>query len=85
MSTVLRYGYIEPEYKSSSGSIPPAFASQYPRVNFFSADWVTDQDFTGPYDVILALSVSINFFVERLGLNTPRSLSGFIWNTSIQV
>jgi 7SK snRNA methylphosphate capping enzyme len=60
MSAVLRYGYIEPEYKSSSGSIPPAAASQWPRVNFFSADWVTDQDFTGPYDVILALSVSIN-------------------------
>lgn len=85
MSAVLRYGYIEPEYKSSSGSIPPAAASQYPRVTFFSADWVTNQDFTGPYDVILALSVSINFFVEQLGLNTPRSLSGFIWNTSIQV
>jgi len=33
----------------------------WPRVSFAPADWVVaaDQDVSGPYDVILALSVSI--------------------------
>ncbi|KAF1917537.1 Bicoid-interacting protein 3-domain-containing protein [Ampelomyces quisqualis] len=66
MSAVLRYGYIEPEYKTLSGSTPPAAASLWPRVNFFSADWVTDQEITGPYDVILALSVIKWIHLEHL-------------------
>lgn len=59
MSAVLKYGYIEPEFHSLRSSIGPTASLQRPRVSFYAADWATDQDLTGSYDVILALSVSI--------------------------
>jgi 7SK snRNA methylphosphate capping enzyme len=60
MSAVQKYGYIEPEFDPSRGANPASTQSQWPPVSFHSADWATGQDFTGPYDVILALSVRIS-------------------------
>lgn len=57
MSAVLKYGYSEPDYDPSRGAATTSAQSQWPPVSFHSADWATDQDFTGPYDVILAFSV----------------------------
>jgi len=56
MSAVLEKGFIEPRESSRAGSM-----TAWPRVSFCPADWVTtaDQDVLGPYDTILALSVSI--------------------------
>ena len=59
MSAVLKYGYIEPDCESSRGPKTASADSPWPRVTFSCADWATDQDCSGPYDVILALSVSI--------------------------
>ncbi|KAH7408697.1 S-adenosyl-L-methionine-dependent methyltransferase [Phaeosphaeria sp. MPI-PUGE-AT-0046c] len=66
MSAVLKYGYIEPDSQSSRGSIPPIASLQWPRVSFYAADWATDRDSTGFYDVILALSVIKWIHLEHL-------------------
>ncbi|KAI4675598.1 uncharacterized protein J4E88_007631 [Alternaria novae-zelandiae] len=58
MSAVLTHGYrIEPHRKPVHTS--SAASAAWPRVTFFSADWVlpSDQDATDSYHVILALSV----------------------------
>ena len=64
ISVVLSHGYrIEPKSHSSSrGPTTASAESSWPRVSFFCADWpiAVDPDISGPYDVILALSVSIN-------------------------
>ncbi|KAH8704590.1 Bicoid-interacting protein 3-domain-containing protein [Phaeosphaeriaceae sp. PMI808] len=68
ISAVLTHGYrIEPECKSSRGSTASANSS-WPRVSFVSADWVTTSvsDLSGPYDVILALSVIKWIHLEHL-------------------
>jgi 7SK snRNA methylphosphate capping enzyme len=64
MSAVLEHGYIEPDCNPSHGAMPPSANLQWPRVSFFSADWAVNQDAAGPYDVILALSVSSNWPVR---------------------
>ncbi|OAK97388.1 Bin3-domain-containing protein [Phaeosphaeriaceae sp. SRC1lsM3a] len=66
MSAVLKYGYIEPEFHSLRSSIGPTASLQRPRVSFYAADWATDQDLTGSYDVILALSVIKWIHLEHL-------------------
>lgn len=56
MSAVLEKGFIEPRESSRPGSM-----TAWPRVSFYAADWIStaDQDVLGPFDTILALSVSI--------------------------
>jgi hypothetical protein len=56
ISAVLERGFIEPREVSHLGSM-----NAWPRVSFHTADWVTiaDPGMLGPYDTILALSVSI--------------------------
>jgi 7SK snRNA methylphosphate capping enzyme len=66
MSAVLKYGYIEPDCESSRGPKAASVDSPWPRVSFSSADWVTDQKISGPYDVILALSVSRTWVILLL-------------------
>jgi 7SK snRNA methylphosphate capping enzyme len=61
MSAVLKYGYIEPDGEPPRGPNTASADSPWPRVSFSSADWATDQNFSGPYDVILALSVNHDF------------------------
>jgi hypothetical protein len=85
MSAVLKYGYIEPNGESSRGPKAASADSPWPRVSFSTADWATDQDFSAPYDVILALSVSRTFSDCWPDLTRPRSLSGYIWSTWTQV
>jgi 7SK snRNA methylphosphate capping enzyme len=59
MSAVLDHGYVEPQNDALRGSTFASAHSSWPCVRFDSADWAIDQDCSGPYDVILALSVSI--------------------------
>ncbi|KAF1847590.1 S-adenosyl-L-methionine-dependent methyltransferase [Cucurbitaria berberidis CBS 394.84] len=69
MSAVLTHGYrIEPESEASRSSSSASALSNWPRVKFFSADWVvaTNQSISGPYDVILALSVIKWIHLEHL-------------------
>lgn len=60
ISAVLAHGYrFEPkDRRSRHPTAAPAFA-KWPRVTFVSADWLgsTNPATSGPYDVILALSV----------------------------
>lgn len=82
MSVVLEKGFIEPRESSRAGSM-----TAWPRVSFFPADWVAtaDQNVLGPYDTILALSVSIIRLLLVDQVNSPRLSSGYIWNTSTKV
>ena len=60
---MLTHGYrIEPEGEFARGPTTASAESMWPRVNFLAADWVAalNRDTSGPYDVILALSVSNN-------------------------
>ncbi|KAF1830890.1 S-adenosyl-L-methionine-dependent methyltransferase [Decorospora gaudefroyi] len=68
MSVVLTHGYrIEPEGKTRPNASSAPALSTLPRVNFFSADWVTtDRVIAQPYDVILALSVIKWIHLEHL-------------------
>jgi 7SK snRNA methylphosphate capping enzyme len=75
MSAVLKHGYIEPECDPSRGSMTAPGHSQWPCVSFHPADWALDQDFSGPYDVILAFSVSIT----RLLLFWTKSVQVIKW------
>ncbi|KAF2821488.1 Bin3-domain-containing protein [Ophiobolus disseminans] len=69
ISAVLENGFVETREGSTSGSM-----TAWPRVSFTPADWVVvaDQDTSGPYDVILALSVIKWIHLEHLdqGLKT---------------
>jgi 7SK snRNA methylphosphate capping enzyme len=69
VSAVLTHGYrIEPKSKVSRiPSIAPT-TSDWPCVQFVSADWVASADraISGPYDVILALSVIKWIHLEHL-------------------
>jgi hypothetical protein len=60
-SAVLEHGFID----------SPADSTR-----FFAADWAATADFSGPFDVILALSVSINPPLRPPTLSTTRSSSG---------
>ena len=77
ISAILSHGYrIEPETASTDSLC-----------RFFSADWVVaaDQETSGPYDVILALSVSIYLSICWCKLNLSRLSNGYTWNTSTKV
>jgi len=69
LSAVLTHGYrVEPKsnvYRTSSSA---PVASDWPRVQFISADWVASADraISGPCDVILALSVIKWIHLEHL-------------------
>lgn len=66
MSAVLQHGYRFEPHKRSIRS--PESVSSWPRVNFFSGDWVVSADpaTSGPYGVILALSVIKWIHLEHL-------------------
>ncbi|KAH6625864.1 Bicoid-interacting protein 3-domain-containing protein [Boeremia exigua] len=69
ISALLNHGYrIEPKNKVSRISSPAATTSDWPSVHFVSADWVASADraISGPYDVILALSVIKWIHLEHL-------------------
>lgn len=69
VSAVLTHGYrVEPKSKVSRISSPASTASDWPCVRFASADWVASADraISGPYDVILALSVIKWIHLEHL-------------------
>ncbi|KAH3907915.1 hypothetical protein HBI56_151830 [Parastagonospora nodorum] len=66
MSAVLDHGYIEPQNDALRGSTFASPHSSWPCVRFHSADWAIDQDCSGPYDVILALSVIKWIHLEHL-------------------
>jgi len=61
ISAVLKHGYrFEPEHTANHAPQPTELAaSKWPRVSFVSGDWVVSANpaTSGPYDVILALSV----------------------------
>ncbi|KAJ8106443.1 hypothetical protein OPT61_g9533 [Boeremia exigua] len=69
MSAVLTHGYrVEPKTKAPRTSSPASTASDWPRIQFVSADWVASADraISGPFDVILALSVIKWIHLEHL-------------------
>ncbi|KAF2714552.1 hypothetical protein K504DRAFT_478008 [Pleomassaria siparia CBS 279.74] len=72
MSAVLSHGWrVEPESNRPHGAAAPDSApalSTWPRVTFISADWVLSANpaISGPYDVILALSVIKWIHLEHL-------------------
>lgn len=70
MSAVLDHGYIEPQNDTLRGSTFTSAHSSWPRARFHSVDWAIDQDCSGPYDVILALSVSITLRLPASSKNT---------------
>lgn len=68
LSAVLTHGYrIEPASEASRRHSASAL-SPWPLVSFFSADWVmtTNRETSGPYDIILALSVIKWIHLEHL-------------------
>lgn len=68
VSAVLAHGYrVEPKRKASD-TPTVATTSGWPRVQFVSADWVASADraISGPYDVVLALSVIKWIHLEHL-------------------
>jgi hypothetical protein len=69
-SAVLEHGFVDSPGDST---------------RFFAADWAGTTDFSGPYDVILALSVSVNSPLRQATLNTTRSLSGSTSNILTKV
>ncbi|KAJ4337835.1 hypothetical protein N0V87_004390 [Didymella glomerata] len=69
VSAVLTHGYrIEPKSKVSRIPLIAPTTSDWPCVQFVSADWVASADraISGPYDVILALSVIKWIHLEHL-------------------
>lgn len=69
ISAILTHGYrIEPKSNVSRNSSPASAASTWPSVHFVSEDWVASADraISGPYDVILALSVIKWIHLEHL-------------------
>ncbi|KAI8941925.1 hypothetical protein NX059_000039 [Plenodomus lindquistii] len=69
ISAVLTHGYrIEPASEASSKPTLTSTLANWPSVKFHSADWVTSsgQEVSGPYDVILALSVIKWIHLEHL-------------------
>ncbi|KAH7063906.1 S-adenosyl-L-methionine-dependent methyltransferase [Paraphoma chrysanthemicola] len=69
ISAVLSHGYrIEPETQSARGPTVASAESIWPRVSFLAADWVvsSNREISGPYDVILALSVIKWLHLEHL-------------------
>ncbi|KAF2629400.1 Bin3-domain-containing protein [Macroventuria anomochaeta] len=69
VSAVLTHGYrVEPNRKVSRTSSPASTTSDWPCVQFFSADWVASANraISGPFDVILALSVIKWIHLEHL-------------------
>ena len=69
VSAVLTHGYrVEPKHKAPTISSPASTTSDWPCVQFVSADWVASADraISGPYDVILALSVIKWIHLEHL-------------------
>ena len=69
VSAVLTHGYrVEPKSKAPRNSSPASTPSGWPCVQFVSADWVASADraISGPYDVILALSVIKWIHLEHL-------------------
>lgn len=69
MSAILTHGYrVEPKSKDLRTSSSVSTASDWPCVRFVSADWVASADraISGPFDVILALSVIKWIHLEHL-------------------
>lgn len=69
VSAVLTHGYrVEPNSNVSRAASPTLTAPDWPCVNFVSADWVASADraISGPYDVIMALSVIKWIHLEHL-------------------
>lgn len=69
MSAVLKHGYrFEPQSKASRSPTTVRAVSNCPRVRFVSGDWVVSADpaSSGPYDIILALSVIKWIHLEHL-------------------
>ncbi|UPX21286.1 uncharacterized protein EKO05_0011476 [Ascochyta rabiei] len=69
VSAILTHGYrIEPKSKGSRTPSSVSTASDWPCVQFVSADWLASADraISGPYDVILALSVIKWIHLEHL-------------------
>ncbi len=69
ISAVLTHGYrIEPKTKWSRTTPPASTLPFWPSVNFVAADWVAslNQDISGPFHVILALSVIKWIHLEHL-------------------
>lgn len=69
VSAVLSHGYrVEPKSKDLRTLSSVSTASHWPCVQFVSADWVASADraISGPYDVILALSVIKWIHLEHL-------------------
>jgi 7SK snRNA methylphosphate capping enzyme len=72
ISAILKHGFRPRDSveKASLAACPPpaTLAPESPRVNFVSADWVGSQNpaTSGPYDVILALSVVKWIHLEHL-------------------
>lgn len=69
VSAVLTHGYrVEPKDKASRTSLSVSTTSNWPGVQFHSADWVAsaDRDISGLYDVVLAFSVIKWIHLEHL-------------------
>ena len=69
VSAVLTHGYrVESKRKASDTSLSVPTTSDWPCIQFVSADWVASADraIYGPYDVILALSVIKWIHLEHL-------------------
>ncbi|EAT79719.2 hypothetical protein SNOG_12919 [Parastagonospora nodorum SN15] len=77
MSAVLDHGYIEPQNDALRGSTFASPHSSWPCVRFHSADWAIDQDCSGPYDVILALSTWDSYEKAIRPQKAPHFLQNF--------